>query len=91
MMTVTMIYPSNLCIRTKADALKFYDCVKACTRIPYNKDYDLRIEPNRCFSVISKQAIADGTAWMHPSTYDEDGTLAYNYRKYINAYLKRED
>ena len=90
-MTITMVYRSDLRIRSKADALEFYDCIKACTLIPYNDTYKLRIEPNRCFSVISKQAIADGTAWMHPSTYDEDGTLAYNYRKYINAYLKKED
>jgi hypothetical protein len=86
-----MVYPSDLRIRSKADALKFYDCVKACHIIPYNDTYELRIEPNRCFSVISKQAIADGTAWMHPSTYDEDGTLAYNYRKYINADLRIEE
>ena len=90
-MTITMVYRSDLRIRSKADALKFYDCVKDCVLIPYNSTYKLRIEPNRCFSVISKKAIADGTAWMHPSTYDEDGTLAYNYRKYINAYLKKED
>jgi len=90
-MTITGVFHSDLRIRSKADALKFYDCIKACTLIPYNDTYKLRIEPNRCFSVISKQSIADGTAWMHPSNYDEDGTFAYNYRKYINAYLKGED
>ena len=90
-MTVTMIYPSDLRIRSKADALKLYDCVKGCALIPYNDTYKIRIEPNRCFSIISKQSIADGTAWMIPSVYDEDGTRAYNYRKYINAYLKSEE
>jgi hypothetical protein len=85
-----MVYPSGFCIRSKADAIEFYNCVKACTIITYNKEYSLRIEPNRCFSVISNKSIADGTAWMHPSNYDDDGTFAYNYRKYINAYLRRE-
>lgn len=89
-MTITMVYPSDLRIRTKADALKFYDCVKACVIIPYNNDYDLRIEPNRCFTVISKKTIAEGNAWMIPSMYDDDGTLAYNYRKYINTHLRGE-
>ena len=90
-MTITAIHRSDLRIRSKADALEFYNGIKACILIPYNETYKLRIEPNRCFSIVSKKAIADGTAWMIPSLCDEDGTLAYNYRKYINAYLKRED
>ena len=90
-MTITMVYPSDLCIRSKADALKFYDCVKACTLIPYNKDYYLRIEPNMCFTVIGRKTVAEGNAWMVPSVCDDDGTLAYNYRKYINAYLRKGD
>lgn len=88
-MNITMIYRSDLRIRSKADALDFYDCIKACTLIPYNEYFWIRVEPNRCFSVVSRQIVAEGKAWMIPSNYDEDGNFAYNYRKYINAYLKR--
>lgn len=90
-MHITMIYRSNLRIRSKADALELYDCVKACTIIPYNDTYSIRLEPDRHFSIVSKQTIAKGDAWMIPSVYDDDGTLAYNYRKYINAFLKRDE
>ena len=90
-MTVTMIYRSGLRIRSKADALEFYDCIKACTIIPYNDVYVIRVEPNRCFSVISKQSVAEGKAWMMPSICDDDGTRAYRYRKYINAYIGRNE
>lgn len=90
MTAVKMVYHADFRIRSKADAIKFYDCVKACNLIPYNDTYVIRVEPGKCFSVVSKKAIADGTAWMHPSTCDDDGTLTYNYRKYINAYLREE-
>ena len=91
-MIVTMIHRSDLRIRSKADALKFYEGVKACTLIPYTKDgvLVLRVEPNNCISVVSKIAISHGDAWMWPSTHDTDGSIAYRYRKVINAYLARE-
>lgn len=89
-MTITCMYRSDLVIRSKTDALEFYDGVKDVCLIPYNDVYVIRIEPNRCFSVISKQAVAEGKAWMIPSLRDDDGKCAYNYRKYINAYLKGE-
>lgn len=88
-MTVNMFYRSDFRIRFKADATEFYNGVKSCTIIPYNDVYSIRVEPNRCFSIVSKQAIYEGKAWMIPSVYDDDGKLAYNYRKYINAYLSR--
>ena len=82
-------FPSSLRINSKKDALKFYSCVKHCFTIPYNDTYVLRIEPDNCFTVISKQTVRAGDAWMIPSVRDADGVLAYRYRKYINAWLSR--
>jgi len=82
-------FPSSLRITSKKTALDFYKCVKHCFVIPYNDAYVLRIEPDNCFSVISKETIRRGNAWMVPSFRDQDGKLAYNYRKYINAWLNR--
>ena len=83
------VFPASLRITSKKSALDFYKCVKHCFTIPYNEDYVLRIEPDNCFTVISKQSIWKSEAWMIPSFRDTDGTLAYNYRKYINAWLSR--
>lgn len=82
-------FPANLRITSKKSALDFYKCVKHCFTIPYTDDFVLRIEPDNCFTVISKRSIQIGEAWMIPSIKDADGTLAYNYRKYINAWLNR--
>ena len=93
-MTIKMIYRADLRIRSKADALEFYEGVKSCTLIPVVEPHDpgfmIRVEPNRRISMISKQAIAEGKAWMLPSFHDEDGSIAYSYRKHINAYLAEE-
>jgi hypothetical protein len=89
-MRITLIYDTGFQIRSKADALKFYSGVQNVFTIPYSRDFVLRIEPGRHFSVVSKQAISDGTACMIPSIVDDDGIRAYRYRKYINAYLRRD-
>jgi hypothetical protein len=57
--------------------------------VPYNESYFLRIEPDNCFTVIHRKELRSGNAWMIPSIRDTDGTLAYQYRKYINAWLTR--
>jgi hypothetical protein len=87
-MSSISVFPANLVIRGKEDAKRFYACVKSVHLIPYNRHYLLRIEPNNCFTVIAADTLALGLAWMIPSTCDEDGTLAFNYRKYINAWLR---
>jgi hypothetical protein len=83
------VFPGSLRITSKKSALEFYKCVKHCMVIPYTDEYVLRIEPDNCFTVISKYSIQKGEAWMIPSFKDQDGKLAYNYRKYINAWLTR--
>lgn len=88
-MEVTMIHRSDLVITSKETALEFYNGVKSCILIPYTEKSVIRIEPNNQFSIISKTAISSGTAWMIPSVYDDDGSIAYRHRKYINAYLRR--
>lgn len=83
-------FPVTLRIRSKADALKFYGCVKHCIFIPINhRDY-LRIEPDNCISVVDKATAKAGNAWMIPSMKDDDGSIAYQFRKVINDYLKGE-
>ena len=83
------VFPGSLRIDSLANALRFYSCVKHCIIIPYTNDLVLRIEPDNCFTVIPKHAIRKGEAWMIPSIKDEDGRLAYKYRRYINAWLSR--
>lgn len=90
-MEITMIYRSDLVITSKATALEFYKGIRSTVIIPYNDDYVLRIEPNKCFSIIAKESVKNGTAWMIPSVCDDDGIRAFRYRKYINAYLRKDD
>lgn len=82
-------YPANLRIRSKADAIKFYGCIKHCVIIPYSDDMVIRVEPNNLISTVLKSDIKNGFAWAVPNLKDEDGSIAYSYRKYINAWLGR--
>ncbi len=92
MMTVACIFRSDLRINSKQTALEFYKGVKSCILIPYTVDkvQVIRIEPGNLFSVIPAKSVKDGSAPFIPSLHDEDGSLAYRYRKYINAYLKED-
>jgi hypothetical protein len=48
------------------------------------------IKPLICRDVDARTGLCKkGEAWMIPSFKDQDGKLAYNYRKYINAWLTR--
>lgn len=91
-MTVSMIYRADLVIKSKETALEFYKGVRSCILIPYTVDkvQVIRIEPGNLFSVIPANSVKDGSAPFIPSLKDEDGSLAYRYRKYINAYLKED-
>lgn len=86
---IISVFRSSLRIRSKANALEFYDCVKHCMTIPYCDEYVIRVEPNNLISVVSKEDIKNGFAWAVPNLKDEDGSIAYSYRKYINAWLGR--
>lgn len=87
---ISMIHRSDLRIRSKADALEFYEGIKACVLIPHSEWLYIRVEPNKCISTVSRKIVAEGKAWMIPSQHDADGSIAYGYRKHINAYLARE-
>lgn len=86
---IITVYPANLRVRSKADALKFYGCIKHCITIPYMDDMVIRVEPNNLIGIVSKSDIRNGIAWAVPNFKDEDGSIAYRYRKYINAWLTR--
>ena len=90
-MTISMIHRADLVITSKETALEFYKGVKSCILIPCNRSYVIRVEPGNLFSVIPTEAIKDGSATFMANVCDEDGILAYRYRKYINAYLRKDD
>lgn len=91
MITVTMIHKADLVIKSKETALEFYKGIKHCILIPYTEDKVIRIEPGNFFSVIPIQCVKDGSAALIPSVYDDGGIRAFRYRKYINAYLRKDD
>lgn len=85
---VVSIFRADLRVTSKAKALEFYEGVKHVILIPFNKFYAIRVEPNNLFGIVSWESVRDGTAQFRPNVYDDDGKIAYNYRKYINAYLR---
>ncbi|MBQ8245832.1 MAG: hypothetical protein IJZ42_01750 [Lachnospiraceae bacterium] len=67
--------------------MDFYKGVKSVILIPMDQKDSLRVEPGQHISLVSNESIRNGSAPFVPSFYDEDGALAYQNRKYINAYL----
>ena len=90
-MIITRIHRSDLVIKDKATALEFYKGVKSCILIPFIKDAMIRIEPDNLIGYVTKEDIKSGLATFIPNFYDEDGSLLYRQRKYINAYLRKDD
>lgn len=88
--SISLVLPAGLRIRSKKDAMTFYKGVKSCILIPFTDEADIRIEPGNHFSFLQKDNIRRGMAWAIPSYCDPEGQLAYMYRKYINAYLKED-
>ena len=84
------VFKADLRVTSKAKALEFYKGIKGVTLIPCDKDTYIRVEPGCCISFVSKKAIDAGTAPFIPALCDEDGSKAYELRKYINAYLSAE-
>ncbi len=82
------IFKHNLRVVSKEKALEFYKGVRSVILLPYSKTQHLRIEPGQHISLIPTKSIKDGSAAFIPSLFDEDGTIAYHYRKFINEYLK---
>lgn len=87
-MTISGVFKRGFTITTKASAAEFYKCIKSVNLIPYDDVSVIRVEPNAHISLIPKKSINDGTAPFIPSFKDEDGKIAYDYRKYINAWLR---
>ena len=82
------VFKKDLVVVSKEKALEFYKRVRSVILIPYSKTQQLRIEPGQHISLIPTESIKDGSAAFIPSLFDEDGMIAYQYRKYINQYLK---
>ena len=86
-MVIQGVFRSDLRVTSKAKALEFYKGVKSVILIPVDQKDSLRVEPGQHISLVPKESIRNGTAPFAPSFHDEDGSLAYQNRKYINAYL----
>ena len=87
-MIVVSLFRSDLVIRSRETALEFYKGVKSCILIPYTEDMVIRVEPGNLIGIVSKEDVSNGYATFVPNLRDDDGGIAYRYRKYINAYLK---
>lgn len=83
------VFPGSLRIDSHANALRFYSCVKHTILIDMGDGWKLRIEPGNLISPVSYHDIRTGVAQFVPNLKDEDGMIAYRYRKYINAWLRR--
>lgn len=91
MIIVTQIHRSDLVIKSKETALEYYKGIKHCILIPYIGDVLIRVEPGNLIGFISKEEAQNGQATFIPNFCDEDGDIAYRHRKYINAYLRKDD
>lgn len=86
-MVIQGVFKSNLRVTSKATALEFYKGVKSTILIPLDKNCKIRVEPGQHFSLVSNASVRNGTAVFEPALHDEYGTLAFQHRKHINAYL----
>lgn len=85
---VISVFRSNLRVTSREKALEFYKGVKNCILIPYKDGMKIRVEPNCLIGFVSNEDIEKGIAMFVPNFCDEDGKIAYENRKYINAWLK---
>ena len=73
-------------ITSKATALKFYKSIKCVTLIPCDGGDCIRVEPDCHIAFIEKKDVEAGTASLIPALRDEDGSKAYELKRYINTY-----
>lgn len=90
-MMITRIHRGSLVVKDKATAQEFYKGIRACILIPYMEDMMIRIEPDNLIGFVSKEDVKTGRATFIPNFSDEDGCIAYKYRKFINAYLRKDE
>ena len=86
-MTIQGVFRSDLRVTSKSTAMEFYKGVKSVILIPFSKTFSIRVEPGNLFSLVSVASVRNGAAVWEPSLHDADGSLAFQHRKYINAYL----
>lgn len=92
------VFKSDLQITSREKALEFLRCVKCVHLIPagFVRDGErairifIRVEPGYHISKITSDEVEQGIAWATPSLYDPYGNIAYKWRKYINAWLRRD-
>lgn len=82
------VFKKGLTVVSKETALEFYKGVKSVILIPFSEAAYIRIEPHQLFSILPAYCVRRGLAPFEPSIFDEDGSLAYKYRRSINQYLK---
>lgn len=85
---VVSIFRADLRVTSKAKALEFYEGIKGVVLIPHAPGYFIRVEPGKLIGYVSREDIKKGIATLVPNLRDDDGAIAYQYRKYINAYLR---
>lgn len=89
-MMITRIHRAGLVIKSRATAQEFYDGIKACILIPHIEGHYIRVEPDNLIGFVSKEDVKNNVAPFIPNFHDEDGSMAYQNRKYINAYLRKD-
>ena len=82
------VFPASLRVTSREKALEFYACIKHCVLIPFKDGMKIRVEPNCLIGFVSNEDLEKGIAMFVPNFSDEDGKIAYENRKYINAWLK---
>lgn len=87
-MIVQGVFRRDLRIVSKESAKEFYKGVKSVILISFSKSLQIRVEPGQHISLIPVESVKNGSAMFVPSYFDEDGALAYRYRRFINNYLK---
>ena len=86
-MVILGVFKADFRVTSKATALEFYKGVNSVILMPLDKNNRLRVEPDQHISTVSAESTRAGNAPFIPLLRDEDGSLAFQYRKYINAYL----
>ena len=87
------VFKGDLQITSREKALEFYRSVKCVHLIPagYSMGVQIfiRVEPGNHISRITSDEVVSGAACFVPALYDPYGNIAYKWRKYINAWLRR--
>lgn len=89
-MTITAMHRSALRVISKATALEFLEGIRDTLIIRTEGEWFIRFQPGNLVGFITDEDLENGTAIFMPNVMDEDGAITYHYRKYINAWLRRD-